>query len=50
MRWFDMSFAPMKKVLRTICALVSLEASTAWFVDKTTTVDVFNLLTFVRDQ
>ena len=28
MRWFDLSFAPMKKVSRTICALVSLEAST----------------------
>ena len=28
MRWFDLSFAPMKQVLRTICALVSLEAST----------------------
>ena len=27
-RWFDLSFAPMKKVYRTICALVSLEAST----------------------
>ena len=28
-RWFDLSFAPMRKVLRTICAFVSLEASTS---------------------